>query len=101
MRILYEVFPQTKPTGKDEAMAIRDDVRVLNARIVNWKLEKAGVKRWGENSAANYGAYADFMLKYGIIKQPVKAAELITNELIADINKFDAAKITAEAKAYK
>ncbi|TMQ14487.1 MAG: hypothetical protein E6K82_27270 [Candidatus Rokuibacteriota bacterium] len=35
------------------------------------------------------------------IKQPVKAAELITNELIADINKFDAAKITAEAKAYK
>ncbi len=41
------------------------------------------------------------MLKYGIIKQPVKAAELITNELIADINKFDAAKITAEAKAYK
>jgi NitT/TauT family transport system substrate-binding protein len=101
VRILYEVFPQTKPTGKDEAMAIRDDVRVLNARIVNWKLEKAGVKRWGENSEANYGAYADFMLKYGIIKQPVKAAELITNELIADINKFDAAKIAAEAKAYK
>jgi len=25
VRILYEVFPQTKPTGKDEAMAIRDD----------------------------------------------------------------------------
>ncbi len=101
VRILYEVFPQTKPTGKDEATAIRDDVRVLNARIVNWKLEKAGVKRWGENSEANYGAYADFMLKYGIVKQPVKAAELISNELIADINKFDAAKITAEAKAYK
>ena len=36
-----------------------------------------------------------------IIKQPVKAADLITNGLIADINKFDAAKITAEAKAYK
>ena len=101
VRILYEVFPQTKPTGKDEATAIRDDVRVLKARIVNWRLEKAGVKRWGENSEANYGAYADFMLKYGIIKQPVKAAELMTNELIADINTFDAAKITAEAKAYK
>jgi NitT/TauT family transport system substrate-binding protein len=101
VKILYEVFPQTKPTGKDEATAIRDDVKVLNARIVNWKLEKAGVKRWGENSEANYGAYADFMLKYGIIKQPVKAADLITNELIADINKFDAAKITAEAKGYR
>jgi hypothetical protein len=27
--------------------------------------------------------------------------DLITNELVDDINKFDAAKITAEAKAYK
>jgi NitT/TauT family transport system substrate-binding protein len=101
VKILYEVFPQTKPTGKDEATAIRDDVKVLNARIVNWKLEKAGVKRWGENSEANYAAYAEFLHKYGIIKQPVKAAELITNDLIADINKFDAAKVTAEAKGYK
>src|ERR1044071_9093098 len=48
VRILYEMYPQTKPTGKDEATAIRDDVRVLQARIVNWKLDKAGVTRWGE-----------------------------------------------------
>ena len=40
VRILYEVYPATKPTGKDEATAIRDDVKVLQARIVNWKLEK-------------------------------------------------------------
>src|SRR5215472_6187360 len=31
VRILYEVFPPTKPTGKDEATAIRDDVKVLQA----------------------------------------------------------------------
>jgi hypothetical protein len=31
----------------------------------------------------------------------VKAIDLITNELIDEINPFDAAKITAEAKAYK
>ena len=29
------------------------------------------------------------------------AREFITNDLIADINAFDAAKIIAEAKAYK
>ena len=29
VRMVYEVFPQTKPTGKDEATAIRDDVKVL------------------------------------------------------------------------
>jgi hypothetical protein len=31
----------------------------------------------------------------------VPASELITNELIGDINKFDAAKTVVEAKAYK
>ncbi len=101
IRILYEVFPQTKPTGKDEATAIRDDAKVLQARIQNWKLEKAGVKRWGENSEANYGAYAQFMLKWGIIKQPVEARDLITNELIDEINRFDPDQVAAEAKAYK
>ena len=29
VRIVYEMFPQTKPTGKDEATAVRDDVKVL------------------------------------------------------------------------
>jgi NitT/TauT family transport system substrate-binding protein len=101
VRILYEIFPQTKPTGKDEATAISDDTRVLQARAANWKLEKAGVKKWGENSEANYGAYADFMLRWGIIKEKVDVKDLITNELVDEINSFDARKIAAEARAYK
>jgi len=101
VQILYEVFPQTRPTGKDEATAISDDAKVLLARAVNWRLDKAGVKRWGENSVANYAAYVDFLLKQGIIKQRVEAGDLVTNELIDEINKFDAARIAAEAKAYK
>jgi NitT/TauT family transport system substrate-binding protein len=101
VRILYEVFPELKPTGKDEATAVRDDTKVLQARITNWKLEKAGVKRWGENAEVNYAAYAVFLLKWGVIKDKVDAKDLITNELIDEINKFDASKISAEAKAHK
>jgi NitT/TauT family transport system substrate-binding protein len=101
IRILWEVFPQTKPTGKDEATALRDDTKVLQARARNWRLEKAGVKRWGENSEANYQAYADFMLKTGIIKQAVTAQELVTNDLIDEINQFDPDKIAADARAYR
>jgi NitT/TauT family transport system substrate-binding protein len=101
VHILYEVFPQTRPTGKDEATAISDDARVLRARAINWRPDKAGVKRWGENSVANYAAYVDFLLKQGIIKEKVEASDLVTNELIDEINKFDSAKVAAEAKAYK
>jgi len=101
VRILYDVFPQTKPTGKDEATAIRDDIKTLNARAANWKLEKAGVTRWGENSEQHYAEYAEFMLKWGVIKQKVDAKDLITNDLIGEINSFDPKKVAAEAVAYK
>jgi len=101
VRILYEVFPQTKPTGKDEATSVRDDTKVIQARITNWKLDKAGVKRWGENSEANYQAYADFLFKWHIVKDKTAGKDLVTNELIEEINKFDAAKVTAEARAWK
>jgi len=36
-----------------------------------------------------------------VIKEKVDAKDLITNELIDEINKFDPGKIGAEAKAYK
>jgi NitT/TauT family transport system substrate-binding protein len=101
VRIVYEVFPQTKPTGKDEATAVRDDVKVLEARLPHFKLEPAGVKRWGESSETNYRDYVEFLFKWAVIKQKVETSDLITNELIDEINKFDAAKIAADARAYK
>jgi NitT/TauT family transport system substrate-binding protein len=101
VRILYEVFPQAKPTGKDEATAVRDDIKVLQARIPNWRLEKGGVKRWGESSEAHYIEYLDFLLKWGVIKEKVAAQDLITNELIDEINRFDPDKVMADAKGYR
>ena len=101
VRIVYEMFPQTKPTGKDEATAVRDDVKVLEARMPHWLLEPAGVTKWGESSDVNYRDYVDFLHKWGVIKQKVDTTELITNELIEDVNKLDVAKVAAEAKAYR
>ena len=95
------MFPQTKPTGKDEATAVRDDVKVLEARMPHWLLEPAGVTKWGESSDVNYRDYVDFLHKWGVIKQKVDTPELITNELIDDVNKLDVAKVAAEAKAYR
>lgn len=101
VRLLWEVYPQSRSTSKDEATALRDDVKVLEARIQNWKLDKGGASKWGESSERNYADYVEFLHKWGILKEKVAARELITNDLIADINDFDAAKIIAEAKAYR
>jgi NitT/TauT family transport system substrate-binding protein len=101
VRILWEVYPQTRPTGKDEETALRDDLHTLQARIGNWKLDKAGVARWGESSERNYAAYVDFLQQWGVIRDKVPARELITNDLIEEINGFDAAQVAAEARAWR
>jgi NitT/TauT family transport system substrate-binding protein len=101
VRIVYEVFPQTKPTGKDEATAVREDLKVLEARMPHYRLEPAGVKRWGENSEVNYRDYVDFLVKWGVITQKVPTSDLITNDMIEDVNRMDVGKIAAEAKAYR
>jgi NitT/TauT family transport system substrate-binding protein len=101
VRIVYEVFPQTRPTGKDDATAVREDLKVLEARMPHYRLEPAGVKRWGENSEVNYRDYVDFLVKWGVITQKVPTTDLVTNDLIEEINRMDVGKIAAEAKAYR
>jgi NitT/TauT family transport system substrate-binding protein len=101
IRILWEVYPQTKATGKDEATALRDDLATLKARAANWPPESGGVKKWGENSIENYNKYVDFLVANGVLKSKIDAKELVTNDLIDDINKFDAADVQKQAKAYK
>lgn len=101
IRIMWEVYPQTKPTGKSEADAMRDDVKTLEARARSWKLESVGAKKWGDNLVPNYDAYMDFLVKNGVLKEKAAGTDLVTNDLIDDMNKFDAKAIEAQAKAYK
>ena len=101
VRIVYEVFPQTKATGRSEEEGLRQDVKTLLARAQHWRLEAGGVKRWGESSIKDFDAYEDFLLKWGVIKQKVPATDLVTNDLLDAINQFDADKIANEARAYR
>ena len=101
VKILYEIYPYTKPSGKTDEQAIRDDVKTLLARAEHWRLEAGGVKRWGESSVKDFDAYQDFLVKWKVINAKVPVNELVTNELIDEVNKFDPAAIAAEAKAQR
>src|SRR5262249_51579963 len=78
IRILWEVFPQTRSPGKSEADALRDDIKTLEARAKNWALAAGGVAKWGDNSETNYGAYVDFLVKNKVLKDKVPVTDLIT-----------------------
>jgi NitT/TauT family transport system substrate-binding protein len=102
IRILYEVYPQTKPIGKDEETAISDDTKVLRARMAHWDLASGGVTKWGQSNMENYTNYIDFLVKWKLVPVKVPAEDVVTNELTDEINaSFDPAKIEAQAKAWK
>ncbi len=101
VKILYVVYPQTKPSGKTDEQALRDDVKTLLARAEHWKLEAGGVKRWGESSIKDFDAYEDFLLRWKVIQQKVPVTDVVSNELIDEVNRFDAAAVAAEARAWK
>lgn len=101
IRIMWEVWPQTKAVGKDEATALKHDISTLMARAPAWRLETVGAKRWGENLVPNYQAYLDWLLEQGIIKQKANAGEFLTDDLLGDVNSFDANAVIAAAKGWK
>ena len=101
VRIFWELYPQAKSVGKEEALALKDDVNVLQARIGNLKLEAGGATKWGENVVANYQAYLDWLLKAGVLKEKSVASDLVTNDLIDEINAFDVAAVQKLAKDWK
>jgi NitT/TauT family transport system substrate-binding protein len=101
VKIVFEVYPQTVPSGKSEEEGLKSETKTLLARAAHWKLEAGGVTRWGESSVKDFDAYQDFLLKWKVIKQKVPATDLVTNEMIDEVNRFDAKRIAADAKAYK
>jgi NitT/TauT family transport system substrate-binding protein len=101
IRILWEIYPQTKSTGKDEATALRDDLITLEARARNWRYQQVDGKRWGDSVEANYQAYLDWLLEQGIIKTKTDAKDIVSNELLDEAINFDEKALIDEAKAYK
>jgi NitT/TauT family transport system substrate-binding protein len=101
IRILWEMYPQTKALGKNEATALKDDLLTLAARTKNWRYEPVDGKRWGDSVENNYRAYLEWLVAQGVLKTKIDAKDLITNELLDDVNKFDAAAVGRAAKAYK
>ena len=61
---------------------------------------KAG-KGYGYSEIANWQSYFDRVFKLGQTKTQIKADEVVTNKFVDDANKFDKAKIEADAKGYK
>jgi NitT/TauT family transport system substrate-binding protein len=56
---------------------------------------------WGWHDMASWQAFFDAIHEIGQISQPVKAEDVLTNDLIGPANDFDHEKVKADAEAYE
>jgi NitT/TauT family transport system substrate-binding protein len=89
IRISYDVYPRLKPSSGDIEQGIDNDQAVLNDRIETWHLDKPETEQWGAVDVPAFQSYFDWLQKFDLLKGKVEATQVTTNDLIADINKFD------------
>ncbi len=100
VRIHWKVFPQTRPKGIAEDVALRQGLHWLQAALVDHSRAGKENQAWGAMSPKEWQQYIDFLVQEKVVPASYPASDLITNEYIAKINDFDAAKIRALARDY-
>lgn len=99
VKLAWEVFPETKPKGKTDQEAMSEALKIVNVRKDKWFPGPwAADKRMGAFSKEEWEAQIAFT---GLQDQVKDATSYWTNDLIDEVNKFDAKAIEKMAKEFK
>lgn len=97
VKINWEVFPESKPKGVDEAKALRDAIFVFKRRAAKWDPNLGQDKRLGATTPEEWRAYLTFLNLEG----KVDISKIYALDLIDQANRFDKARIEERARAYR
>jgi NitT/TauT family transport system substrate-binding protein len=97
VKVNWEVFPESKPKGVEEAKALRDAIFVFKRRAAKWDPNLGGDKRWGGMTAEEWKAYLTFLNLEG----KVDLSKIYTTDLLDEVNRFDKGKVQEQARAYR
>src|SRR4051812_38103851 len=98
--ITYRAYPQMLPTGKPRSEVEAIDRTFLERRAQYLAKRDGSGKLWGEMNDDYFNRYLAALKEWGLTPRLVAASELLTNDLTADINKFDDAPIVKQAQSY-
>lgn len=101
VRIHWEKYPQSKPTGIPEDQALKEAVHVLKARLEKYRIDNREVKRWGAFTEREWNATQNFLIDSGLISEKRDISIYYTNKFLDEINKFDQQAVIDRARAYK
>jgi NitT/TauT family transport system substrate-binding protein len=95
-QIAMDEFPGLA-TQMDPATAVESLMQQSGLMHAHW--DKRG--KWGLHLEESWQSYFDAIHKIGQISQPLKAGDVVTNELIDGANDFDHARVKADAEAFE
>lgn len=97
--IFQQVYPQVTPTGLSAEAALDQGEALMRTVATGWTLNDE-TENWGESIMPTYQAYIDWLVEAGVISEPIDASELVTNELIEQVNSgLDLTKVEAARAA--
>lgn len=94
VRAHWAVYPASKPTGEDDATALKQAMHIVNTRI---EYVKAPTGEYGQFTLPSVTATIDFMRANGQIEGTLDPKDAFTNQFVAGANKFDTAAVKAAA----
>ncbi len=101
VRIHWQRYPNSKPSGLPEDRALAEASHVLKARSAKYRIDGREVVQWGAFTPQEWAKTQDFLLESGMVQKKLDVKEYYTDRLVSRVNEFDQAKIVEQAKAYR
>lgn len=100
VRLHWKWYPETKPKGVDDAVALQQTMHILQARSPKYDPRTHGIDKYAIYIPEEWNAVVKALGLEAKIPAD-KIQTLYSNELVGCINDFDRDKIRAEARAFK
>lgn len=99
--IVWKMYPEGRPKAyaKDPQKALAQALKIIKLREGVWVSPRTRGKN-GLFLEENWQDLNDFLLKEKQIAEPVPTSRMYTNALIDEINKYDKASVTRQAKEF-
>jgi NitT/TauT family transport system substrate-binding protein len=102
IQIAWKLNPKLKPADKSDEQAMKEATAVLEARGGSYAYFPGGDKRWGAFTDEMWTSRIAVLHENGILKSAgMDIGGFYTNDLVDEMNAFDADAVIAQAKALK
>jgi NitT/TauT family transport system substrate-binding protein len=95
--ITWKAYPEARSKNPDVAVALKEGVTVNQVRLGIWNSPKIGEKH-GTLIDADWSRLVQFFVDQKVLPAAVQVDHVVTGQFIDDINTYDRAAVTADAK---